>query len=127
MPVAPFSHPSSVTWGGIPIGSLVSFRASGETAETTPVETESCSVFGTGGSTRIRRKLDSTTIDPGTASVRLLGCPPYIADDVGNKQSLTITFEGGSFSGEAILISFEVEGSVGELLRGSAEFAFTGA
>jgi hypothetical protein len=34
---------------------------------------------------------------------------------------------GGSVSGEAYLDSYEVEASVGELLRGTATFAFTGA
>jgi hypothetical protein len=58
--------------------------------------------------------------------VRLLGCPPYGVEDIGSRGTLTVTFDGGSISWHAILLSFEVEGSVGDLLRGSAEFAFTG-
>jgi hypothetical protein len=55
-----------------------------------------------------------------------LGCPPYAVDDIGSRGSLVVTFDGGSVTWDAILLSFEIEGSVGDLLRGSAEFQFTG-
>lgn len=53
--------------------------------------------------------------------------PPYSPTDIGHRASLSFSTPDGSMSGEACLESYEVEASVGELLRGSATFAFTGS
>ena len=53
--------------------------------------------------------------------------PSFTKLQIGQKGSLSISTPGGSLVGEAILMSYEVEGSVGDLLRGSASFQFTGA
>jgi hypothetical protein len=56
----------------------------------------------------------------------LLGAPPHIKGDIGKKGTLSIGFDGGSLSAEALLDEFEVTGSVGELIKGSATFILTG-
>jgi hypothetical protein len=56
----------------------------------------------------------------------LLGAPPHIKGDIGKKGTLSIYFDGGSLSAEAFLEEFEVTGSVGELIKGSATFILTG-
>jgi hypothetical protein len=124
--MAAVSQGSTVSFDGGNIGSLVGFTASPAQAVTTDATGVSATIWGTGVDTRVVKRLECTAVDPGTVSVRLLGCPPYAVSDIGTKADLTVTFEGGSISWDAILLSFEVEGSVGELLRGTATFQFTG-
>lgn len=125
--MATLAHISTVSFNGINIGQLVQLQASGGSAVTSDVTGNDAVIQGSGNNSRIVRQLDAVAIDPGTASVRLLGMPSFGPADIGTKAGLSIMTPGGEISGEAILISYEVEGSVGDLLRGSASFQFTGA
>ena len=124
--MAAVSQGSTVSFGGSNIGSLVGFTASPAQAVTTDATSVSATIRGIGEESRVVKRLECTAVDPGTASVRLLGCPPYAVSDIGTKATLTVAFQGGAISLTAILLSFEIEGSVGELLRGTATFQFTG-
>jgi hypothetical protein len=121
-----YAQGSTVSFNGDVIGSILNWvtrPASASTTDTTGVDN---AIWGSGDQSRLLKTVACTTVDPGTASVRLLGCPPYAVEDIGKTGTLAVTFDGGSVSWDAILLSFEIEGSVGDLLRGSAEFAFTG-
>ena len=120
------SQGSSVSFGGGALGSLVGWQVSPGQASTTDATGVGATIYTTGGDPRLVKQVECTAIDPGTVSVRLLGCPPYTVDDIGTKATLSVDFDGGGIEWEAILMSFEVEGSVGELLRGTATFQFTG-
>lgn len=124
MPV--FSQGSTVTFDGDLLGSVLGWTVNPGTAQVSEVTGLDATTYGTGGDARIVKQRDCTAVDPGSVSVRLLGCPPYTTSDVGSKGMLNVAFDGGSVSAEAILTKFEVEGQVGDLLRGSAEFEFTG-
>lgn len=117
---------STVSWQGGNIGSLTGFKFSPGQAVSTDMVTAGCYQEGAGGQSRIWKFIDCTTVDPGTASVTLLGCP-NLSGGIGSKGTLSINFPGGSVSLQAILKTFDCEGSVGDLLRGSAEFQFTGS
>lgn len=121
-----YAQGSTVSFNGTPLGSILNWVARPASAATTDTTGVDATIWGTGEEVRLVRTVACTSVDPGTASVRLLGCPPYGVEDIGSRGTLTVTFDGGSISWDAILTSFEVEGSVGDLLRGSAEFAFTG-
>jgi len=124
--MASVSQGSTVSFDGAALGSLVGWRVLPGQAATTDVTSTDATIYGTGPDTRLVKQLECTAIDPGTVSVRLLGCPPYQVSDIGTKATLSVEFDGGSIQWEAILLSFEVEGSVGDLIRGTAEFQFTG-
>ena len=122
-----YSQGSTVSFDGGDLGQLTGWSLEGGKAVTVDITTIESSIYGASDNTRIRRELDATGIEPGKLSVRLLGCPPYAVADIGKKGGLSVTFTGGSLSGEAILDDFRVEGAVGELLVGSATFILTGA
>lgn len=124
--MATLAHTSTVSFSGTNIGSLTSFQASSGQAKTADTTGTDALVVGTGGNSRVRKTVDCLGVEPGTASARLLGMPPFGSLQIGQKGSLVISTPGGSVSGEAILLAYEVEGSVGDLLRGSASFQFTG-
>ena len=125
--MAVLAHTSTVAFAGTTIGSLVEFRAAGGSAATSDVTGVSATISGSGANSRIVRQVDALAIDPGTADVRLLGMPSFTKLQIGQKGSLSISTPGGWLVGEASLMSYEVEGSDGDLLRGSASFEFTGA
>lgn len=122
-----YSQGSTVSFDGGALGQLTGWSLEGGKAVTVDVTTIESSIYGTGDNTRIHREIDATGIEPGKLSVRLLGCPPYAVADIGKKGGLSVTFDGGSLSSQAILDDFRVEGAVGELLVGSATFILTGA
>ena len=123
---AALSQLSTVSFGGVEIGSLLGWTASPAQATTTDATGVDAVVYGSGDQTRLVKQVECTAVDPGSVSVRLLGCPPYSVSEIGSRDNLVVTFDGGSITWEAILLTFEVEGSVGDLLRGSATFQFTG-
>jgi len=125
--VATLAHTSTVSFAGTSLGQLVQFQAGGGSAVTADVTGVDATIYGVSANSRVVRQIDAVAIDPGTASVRLLGMPPFSQIRIGEKGSLAISTPGGSLVGEAILMNYEVEGSVGDLLRGSASFQFTGA
>ena len=121
------SQGTTVSFNGTSIGSLLSASGSGGSASAADITSASSAIVGSGSNSRIRMEREAIGIDPGSVTVRLLGMPPYSPTDIGHRATLTMSTPGGSVSGEAYLDSYEVEASVGELLRGTATFAFTGA
>jgi hypothetical protein len=125
--VSQLSQGTTVSFAGSPIGSLIGVTGSGGSAVMADITSAASSLVGSSGNSRIRKQADCLGIEPGSVTVRLLGMPPYSPTSIGQKGSLSFSTPGGSMSGEACLESYEVEASVGELLRGSATFAFTGS
>ena len=104
------------------IGSALGFTVSPGSASATDVTSHNSSVVDG----RVIRDYVCLAIDSGTATVRLLGMPAYTRNNIGTTGVFSVTTSSGSVSANAILSSFEIEGEVGELLRGSATFILTG-
>lgn len=122
----PSSQGSTVSFGGSELGSLIAIRVTGASASGTDVTTMESSTTGTGSGSFIARQLDVVAVDPGSVSVTFFGAGPSAA--VGEKGELSVSVAGSTvLSGEAFLSSYDVEASVGELVRGSATFQLTGA
>ena len=120
------AHPSSVSFKGS-ISSLIGFTISPGSASATDVTSfESAIVRDSGGDARIVRDYTCLAIDSGSATVRMLGGVGYSRDDIGTESVLSVSTPGGSGSWRAILASWELEGSVGDLIKGSAEFIIIG-
>jgi hypothetical protein len=115
------AHPSSVSFGGS-FGSVLSFSFSPGTAGIQDVTSHSSQIV----QGKIVRDYVCTSIDSGTATVRLLGSPGFSRTSIGTEATLSVTTPAGSLSATAILRSFELEATVGELVRGSAEFTIIG-
>ena len=112
---------ATVSFNGA-IGSALSFTASPGSASATDVTSHSSAVVDG----RVVRDYVCLAIESGAASVRLLGMPAYTRNDIGSEGVFSVTTASGSISASAILSSFEIEGEVGDLLRGSANFILIG-
>lgn len=120
-----FSQGATVSFGG-DIGLMTGFTMSSPKVGLSDVTTMESAVVGSGIDARVRRDFAPTSVDSGSVTVRLLGCPPFTDADVGTSGTLTIETTCGSYSWLAVLDSYELEASVGELLRGSVTFLLTG-
>lgn len=122
----PSSQGSTVSFGGSEVGDLIAIRVTGASANGTDVTTMESAMSGSGSAACIAKELDVLAIEPGSVSVTFFGAGP--SADVGDKAELSVNIGGTVvISGEAFLSSYDVEASVGEVVRGSATFQLTGA
>lgn len=121
MPI-PTAQGSTVSFGGSPLGSLVGIRAAGPSASAADVTSlESPVSDGV-----IAKERDVVALEPGSCSVTFLGPPATTA--VGTKGELVVDIGGEEvLSGEAYLAGYDVEATVGDLVRATATFELTGS
>lgn len=115
------AHPTTVSFSGLS-GGVLGVRISPGSAGVQDVTSHSSSVV----QGRVVRDYVCTSIDSGTATVRILGDPGFARNDIGTESTLSVTTPAGTVSAKAILRSFDLEAEVGELVRGVAEFTLIG-
>ena len=120
------SQGSTVTFDGGQLGQVLSWTTTPATAVVQDTTNYNSDVVGSGWESRVLKSRDCTAIEPGTASATMLGNPGYAWSDVGTKGTLTVSCAAGSIAFEAILKKYEVQGSVGELLKYAVEWEYTG-
>lgn len=122
----PSSQGSSVSFAGVNIGRLTSFKFSPGNAVIEEATSVVSPVIGTGGNARIVKQYDCVAIDPGSVDIGLFGSPPFLPKQTGLQGTVSVTFNGSTFSINAYLDSFDVTGNVGEFLVGTARFRISG-
>jgi hypothetical protein len=115
------AHPTTVTFAGLS-GGVLGVRISPGSAGVQDVTSHGSSVI----EGRVVRDYVCTSIDSGTATVRILGSPGFARSSIGTQGALSVTTPAGTLSATAILTSFDLEADVGELIRGTAEFTLIG-
>ena len=120
MPIAS-AQGSTVFFDGTPLGDLIGIRATGPSASAEDVTSfESAFVDGV-----VTKERDVVALEPGSCSVTFLGLPSTTA--VGTKGELVVDIGGETvLSGEAYLAEYDVEATVGDLVRATATFQLTG-
>ena len=115
------AHPTTVSFAGMS-GGILSVRISPGRGSASDVTSLSSAVQNG----RVVRDYECLSIESGTASVTMLGSPGFSRSDIGTQASLSVSTPSGSASATAILASWELEASVGELVKGTAEFILVG-
>lgn len=123
----PSSQGSSVAFNGVMLGRVTNWKASSSTAQFEEYTNVASPVRGTGANARVVKQYLCTSIEPGSVDVQLYGCPPYTDAMIGESGTVSVTFSGGGLSFNAYLEMFDVTGSVGEFLVGTARFRFSGS
>lgn len=123
----PSSQGSAVSFDGTPMGRLTSWRIVAGNAQFQEVTSLVSPVIGSGGDARVVAQWDCTKVDPGGVDIQVRDCPPFITSQIGSRGTVVVTFATGSVSLDAFLETFDVSGNVGEFLRGTARFRFSGA
>jgi hypothetical protein len=109
------------------MGRLVGWRVVGGNARFQEVTSLVSPVIGIGGDARVVAQWDCTSVDPGGVDIQVRDCPPFITSEIGSRGAVVVTFATGEVSLDAFLETFDVSGNVGEFLRGTARFRFSGA
>ena len=82
-------------------------------------------VQGAGGNAIIVEQLNCASVNPGTVTCQLLGLPG-VNIGAGRSVQLSVNVAGAVWSGEAYLDSFQPVAAVGDFVRCSMTFQFTG-
>jgi len=123
--MAATSQGTTVSFNGS-ISQLLTVKVSASAGSTTDATGAGATVLGSGAAARVLKQLDMTSVEPAKVSVTFLGAAPFSISEIGIKSTISVSGTGIGLSGEAYLSSFETTASVGEMLRGSAEFQLTG-
>jgi len=123
--MAATSQGSTVSFGSA-IASLLSIKIDASAGGTTDCTSTTSTILGSGAGARILKELDCTSVEPAKVSITFLGAGPFSVDDIGVKNTLSVSGTGFSVSAQAYLSKFGIGASVGEMVTGSAEFQLTG-
>lgn len=121
-----FSQGSTVFFNNFPVGELLSWDVTPATASVTDATSQDSTILGSGADARVVKQVDCVALDPGTATITFLGSGGFVVNDTGMSGPFMVVSDAGIVVLDAILVSFQVTGSVGELIKGTANFQFTG-
>lgn len=118
---------ATVTFGGAVLGSLVNVQATQSVSGKFDCTSLLSPVLGAGANSRVLTQVNPTSVDPGALAVQFIGQTAFTKFDIGRVAPLAFGLpSGGALVGLAYLETLEVEAAVGEKLRGTATFVFTG-
>ena len=123
---APSAQGSSVSFNGVPLGLLRSWRRRPGSAVIREKTGVNSPVIGTGADARIVIRQECVAIKPGQVNVSFYGTAPWDDTDIGTKATLSLVCATGTYSREAILEDFDDLGEVGNRIVGTAVFTLTG-
>jgi hypothetical protein len=121
-----YAQGSTVSFNGVPVGELLSWDVTPANASVTDATSQDSTILGSGADARVVKQVDCVAVDPGTASITFLGSAGFVVNDTGMSGALAVTSDAGNVTLDAILVSFQITGAVGELIKGTANFQFTG-
>ena len=123
----PAAQGATVTFGGQLLGSLTNVQATASVSGKFDCTSLLSPVLGVGANTRVCVQTNPTSIDPGALAIQFLGPTVFSRADIGRVAQLGFFLpSGGALVGLAYLENLELEAAVGEKLRGTATFVFTG-
>lgn len=121
----------SVTWGGVALGRLTSFRVSSPQVAIEDVTNLNSAIVdytnAFGNYRGMVRQLMSGDVTPGKVDISWNGSGALSSSDVGQEQALEVTHPEGSIAGtlKAILLEFQTTAGVNALIEGTASFQLT--
>jgi hypothetical protein len=119
------SQGSTFSWGGS-FGSLTGISFQSAQAEMVDVSGSGATLRSSGDGQAVIRKFACLAVDPGGVQIKFIDGGGFSDDQVGTEDGLSVSIGGFGGGGMAVLESFSVEASVGDLVRGTANFRFTG-
>jgi hypothetical protein len=120
--------PSAATLyiNGTAMGHVVGLKGSLSAGSPVDITAIDSPVVGTGAQCRVVRQYDCALVEPGECSAEVVGPSAFSYADVGVIGTVAFNIGGFTFSGQAYLSSIDSEARVGDLVRSSVRFQFTG-
>jgi len=119
------SQGSTVFVNGRMVGRLLSIAPAFKAGQAFDCTNVNSPVLGSGGNSRLVRQLNCASAEPGSVTCQLLGLPG-VSIGAGSSVQLSVNVAGAVWSGEAYLDSFQPVAAVGDFVRCSMTFQFTG-
>lgn len=118
---------ATVSFGGVVLGSLVNIQATQSVSGKFDCTSLLSPVLGAGANSRVLLQSNPTSVDAGGVAIQFIGPTVFSRADIGRVAPLAFALpSGGALVGLAYLDNLELEAAVGEKLRGTATFTFTG-
>lgn len=125
MPVA-VAQGTTLSWGTASF-SLIAFSWDGSATQIDMTSMDSTLTTTTDGRLVVVKDVDCGSVDWGKLSIQFWGASNIGVAEQGSIEELTLTIpSSASLNGYALLESISFQGSVGDLIKGSAVFQFTG-
>lgn len=122
------SQGTTLTWGGDNIGMLTSLTVRAGRAGLVDITSAASAVLGTGWNSRVVREVNCGAIEPAAISVSCYSSGfSFSSNDRGDTRFLVLIGEWGSYTGNAILQDYSIDGKLGKFVTMKIEFTFTGA
>lgn len=121
----PSAQGTTITFGGVSIGLLRGFDSSHQAGQLVDVTNVNSATYGAGGTTRLVREYDCTSIEPARLSCSFYGAAAFGDEDLGYVALLEFDSPEESYAAYAMLTEYTHSGSVGEFATGTASFQLT--
>lgn len=118
---------TTVSWGDDDLGMLTSVRVRAGRAQLVDVTSVNATVVGSGTNSRVLREVGVASVEPASISLTAYSTGISVSqNDRGDTRMLTVTGNGWSYYGNAILMDYNLTANVGGFVTISMEFQFTG-
>lgn len=118
---------TTVSWGGDNLGMLTSVQVRAGRAQLVDVTSVNATVVGSGTNSRVLREVGVASVEPASISLTAYSTGISVSqNDRGDTRMLNVTGNGWFYSGNAILMDYNLTANVGGFVTISMEFQFTG-
>jgi len=116
------SQGSTASFDGQPFGRVLSIRWEGGSVDTYDITGGTTRSIGFGGLHAAVREFDVTVVSPGSCSIEFHGSG--ISRVIGHVGVLSVSLGSNTYSSLATLAGVSLDATVGEYVRGTAQFTF---
>lgn len=121
------SQGTTVSWGGARLGMLTSVQVRAGRSQLVDVTSVNATILGSGTNSRVLREVGVASVEPASVSLTAYSTGVSVGqNDRGDVRMLSISGNGWGYSGNAILMDYNVSANVGGFVTVSMEFQFTG-
>lgn len=118
---------TTASWGGDYLGMLTSVQVRAGRAQLVDVTSVNATVVGSGTNSRVLREVGVASVEPASVSLTAYSTGISVGqNDRGDTRMLNVTGNGWFYSGNAILMDYNLTANVGGFVTISMEFQFTG-
>ena len=121
------SQGTTVSWGGARLGMLTSVQVRAGRSQLVDVTSVNATILGSGTNSRVLREVGVASVEPASVSLTAYSTGVSVSqNDRGDVRMLSVRGNGWGYSGNAILMDYNVSANVGGFVTVSMEFQFTG-
>lgn len=118
---------TTVSWGGDNLGMLTSVQVRAGRAQLVDVTSVNAAVVGSGTNSRVLREVGVASVEPASISLTAYSSGITVSqNDRGDTRMLNVQGNGWFYTGNAILMDYNLVANVGGFVTISMEFQFTG-